>query len=68
VDGTSWRVSQISAPYFAEDLQARDISVPLRAETVQAEAIKARYTDGALEIAIPKQPRAQSKAHYVTVN
>jgi HSP20 family protein len=37
-------------------------------ETAQAETIKARYTDGVLEIAIPKQPRAEPKRITVTVN
>jgi HSP20 family protein len=37
-------------------------------ESVQAEAIKARYTDGVLEIAIPKQPRVEPKRITVTVN
>lgn len=37
-------------------------------ESAQAEAIKARYTDGVLEIAIPKQPRAEPKRITVTVN
>jgi HSP20 family protein len=34
----------------------------------QAEAIKASYTDGVLEIAIPKQPRIEPKRITVTVN
>jgi HSP20 family protein len=37
-------------------------------KSVQAEAIKARYTDGVLEIEIPKQPRAEPKRITVTVN
>jgi HSP20 family protein len=37
-------------------------------ESSQAEAIKARYTDGVLEIAIPKQPRVEPKRITVTVN
>jgi len=37
-------------------------------ETAQPEAIKARYTDGVLEIAIPKQPRVEPKRITVTVN
>lgn len=37
-------------------------------ETAQAEAIKARYADGVLEIAIPKQPRVEPKRIAVTVN
>ncbi len=37
-------------------------------ESAQAEAIKARYTDGVLEIAIPKQPRVEPKRITVTVN
>ena len=37
-------------------------------ESASAEAIKARYTDGVLEIAIPKQPRVEPKRITVTVN
>ena len=37
-------------------------------ESAQAEAIKARYTDGVLEIAIPKQPRVEPKRITVTIN
>ncbi len=37
-------------------------------ESAHAEAIKARYTDGVLEIAIPKQPRVEPKRITVTVN
>ena len=37
-------------------------------ESAQAEGIKARYTDGVLEIAIPKQPRLEPKRITVTVN
>src|SRR5271167_1482099 len=37
-------------------------------ESAQAEAIKARYTDGVLEITIPKQPRVEPKRITVTVN
>ena len=37
-------------------------------KSVQAEAIKARYTDGVLEIEIPKQPRVEPKHITVTVN
>lgn len=37
-------------------------------QSAQAEAIKARYTDGVLEIAIPKQPRVEPKRITVTVN
>ena len=37
-------------------------------ESVQADAIKARYTDGVLEITIPKQPRVEPKRITVTVN
>ena len=37
-------------------------------DSVQAEAIKARYADGVLEIEIPKQPRVESKRITVTVN
>jgi HSP20 family protein len=37
-------------------------------ESAQAETIKARYTDGVLEIAIPKQPRVEPKRITVTVN
>ena len=37
-------------------------------ESVQADAIKARYADGVLEIAIPKQPRVEPKRITVTVN
>jgi hypothetical protein len=37
-------------------------------ESAQAEAIKARYSDGVLEIAIPKQPRVEPKRITVTVN
>ena len=33
-----------------------------------AEAIKARYADGVLEIEIPKQPRVETKRIAVTVN
>ena len=37
-------------------------------ESAQAEAIKARYIDGVLEIAIPKQPRVEPKRITVTIN
>ena len=37
-------------------------------EAAQAEEIKARYTDGVLEIAIPKQLRVEPKRITVTVN
>ena len=37
-------------------------------ETAQADAIKAHYADGVLEIAIPKQPRLEPKRVTVTVN
>ena len=37
-------------------------------DSVQAEAIKARYTDGVLEIEIPKQARVEAKRILVTVN
>ncbi len=37
-------------------------------ESAQAEAIKARYADGVLEISIPKQPRVEPKRITVTVN
>lgn len=37
-------------------------------EAAQTEAIKARYTDGVLEIEIPKQPRIEAKRIAVTVN
>lgn len=37
-------------------------------DSAQAEAIKARYTDGVLEIEIPKQLRVETKRIAVTVN
>lgn len=37
-------------------------------EAAQPETIRARYTDGVLEIAIPKQPRVEPKRITVTVN
>jgi HSP20 family protein len=37
-------------------------------ESAQADAIKARYSDGVLEITIPKQPRVEPKRITVTVN
>ncbi len=37
-------------------------------DSARAEAIKARYTDGVLEIEIPKQPRVEAKRIQVTVN
>jgi HSP20 family protein len=37
-------------------------------ESAQAESIKARYTDGVLEIVIPKPPRVEPKRITVTVN
>lgn len=37
-------------------------------DSARAEAIKARYTDGVLEIEIPKQPRVETKRIAVTVN
>jgi HSP20 family protein len=37
-------------------------------ESARAEAIKAHYADGVLEIEIPKQPRAEVKRIPVTVN
>ena len=37
-------------------------------DSARAEAIKARYADGVLEIEIPKQPRVETKRIIVTVN
>jgi HSP20 family protein len=37
-------------------------------DSIQAEAIKARYVDGVLEIEIPKQARVEAKRIPVTVN
>jgi HSP20 family protein len=37
-------------------------------DSARAEAIKARYADGVLEIEIPKQPRVETKRIAVTVN
>jgi HSP20 family protein len=37
-------------------------------DSATAEAIKARYADGVLEIEIPKQPRVEAKRILVTVN
>jgi HSP20 family protein len=37
-------------------------------DSAQAEAIKAHYADGVLEIEIPKQPRVETKRIAVTVN
>jgi HSP20 family protein len=37
-------------------------------DSARAEAIKARYADGVLEIEIPKQPRVEAKRIAVTVN
>jgi HSP20 family protein len=37
-------------------------------DSARAEAIKARYTDGVLEIEIPKQPRVEAKRILITVN
>jgi HSP20 family protein len=37
-------------------------------DSARTEAIKARYTDGVLEIEIPKQPRVEAKRIAVTVN
>jgi len=37
-------------------------------DSARAEAIKARYTDGVLEVEIPKQPRVEGKRIAVTVN
>jgi HSP20 family protein len=37
-------------------------------DSAQAEAIKARYVDGVLEIEIPKQPRVETKRIAVSVN
>jgi HSP20 family protein len=37
-------------------------------DSAQAEAIKAHYADGVLEIEIPKQPRVEAKRILVTVN
>ena len=37
-------------------------------DSARAEAIKARYADGVLEIEIPKQPRVEAKRILVTVN
>jgi HSP20 family protein len=37
-------------------------------DSIQAEAIKARYIDGVLEIEIPKQARVEAKRIPVTVN
>ena len=43
----------------------RRFSLP---DSAHAEAIKARYADGVLEIEIPKQPRVETKRIAVTVN
>ena len=43
----------------------RRFSLP---ESARAEAIKARYVDGVLEIEIPKQPRVETTRIAVTVN
>lgn len=37
-------------------------------DSVRAEAIKAHYADGVLEIEIPKEPRVEAKRIPVTVN
>jgi HSP20 family protein len=37
-------------------------------DSARAEAIKARYVDGVLEIEIPKQPQVETKRIAVTVN
>lgn len=37
-------------------------------DSARAEAIKARYVDGVLEIEIPKQPRVEAKRISVAVN
>ena len=37
-------------------------------DSAQPEAINARYTNGVLEIEIPKQPRVEAKRILVTVN
>lgn len=37
-------------------------------DSVRAEAIKARYADGVLEIVIPKQPRAEAQRILVSVD
>ena len=37
-------------------------------DAARADAIKARYADGVLEIEIPKQPRVEAKRILVTVN
>ena len=37
-------------------------------DSARAEAIKARYADGVLEIEIPKQPRVEAKRISVTVD
>jgi HSP20 family protein len=37
-------------------------------DSARVEAIKAHYTDGVLEIEIPKQPRVEAKRILVTVN
>ena len=37
-------------------------------DSAQAEAIKARYADGVLEIEIPKQPRVEAKRISITVD
>ena len=37
-------------------------------DSARAEAIKARYVDGVLEIEIPKQPRVETKRIAITVN
>jgi len=37
-------------------------------DSARAEAIKARYADGVLEIEIPKQPRVEPKRILVSVN
>jgi len=37
-------------------------------DSARAEAIKARYADGVLEIEIPKQPRVEAKRISVAVN
>ena len=47
------------------DLFLRRFTLP---ESAQADAIKARYTNGVLKIEIPKQARVEAKRIAVTVN
>ena len=61
------RVNSVGYEHIERDVGTflRRFTLP---DSVQAEAIKARYADGVLEIEIPKQPRVEPTRIPITVN